>query len=98
LKTKTSRGLRAPSVYGNRRPFNMLNLNLYELYFLKFAVKKDLQSFHYIDRKDQELLLQKITKQIEIKEEERRPEVERKQKELEEQYHLKTLRLAGIID
>jgi hypothetical protein len=76
----------------------MLNLNLYELYFLKFAVKKDLQCFHYIDRKDQVLLLQKITKQIEIKEEERKPEVEKWRKEQEEQYHLKTLRLAGIID
>ena len=56
----------------------MLNLNKSELYFLKFAVKKDLQCFHYIERKDQVLLLQKITKQIEIKEEE---EKEAKQRE-----------------
>ena len=48
----------------------MLNLNIGELHFLRHLVDKGRERFHYIERKDQDLLLQRIRKEIETKEEE----------------------------
>ena len=48
----------------------MLNLNKSELNFLRHLVDKGRECFHYIERKDQDLLLQRIRKEIETKEEE----------------------------
>ena len=48
----------------------MLNLNKSELNFLRHLVDKGRERFHYIERKDQDLLLQRIRKEIETKEEE----------------------------
>tara|TARA_R110000744_G_scaffold119733_1_gene223238 strand:- start:283 stop:513 length:231 start_codon:yes stop_codon:yes gene_type:complete len=48
----------------------MLNLNIGELHFLRHLVDKGRERFHYIERKDQDLLLQRIRKEIETKEKE----------------------------
>jgi len=56
----------------------MLDLKIDELNFLRHLVDKGRERFHYIGRKDQDLLLQRIRKEIETKEEE---EKEAKQRE-----------------